>query len=87
MNYVQQLKAGGYLFGLSVGTYVFFKSCIYFGKLEFSLTVLVEPGHKAFKFSKISGVQPTIYSEGYNFNMPYFERPIIYDVRTQPRVM
>ena len=49
--------------------------------------VIVEPGQKAFKFSKVSGVMPTIYSEGYNFNIPWLERPIIYDVRTKPRMM
>ena len=45
----------------------------------------VEPGHKAFKFNKISGVGSTIYREGWHLKAPWFERQIIYDVRTKPR--
>lgn len=45
----------------------------------------VEPGHRAFKFNKISGVQDNIMREGWHFKMPYFERQIIYDVRTHPK--
>ena len=45
----------------------------------------VEPGHRAFKFNKFYGVQETIYREGWHIKIPYFERPIIYDVRTHPK--
>ncbi len=47
--------------------------------------VLVEPGHRAFKFNKFSGIQDNIVREGWHIKMPYFERPIIYDVRTHPK--
>jgi len=47
--------------------------------------VLVEPGHRAFKFNKFSGIQDDIHREGWNFKIPYFERAIIYDVRTHPK--
>jgi len=47
--------------------------------------VLVEPGHRAFKFNKVYGVRDDIYREGWHFKMPYFERAIIYDVRTHPK--
>lgn len=47
----------------------------------------MEPGQHAFKFSKIAGVQSQIYTEGYNFMIPWLERAVIYDVRTKPRVM
>lgn len=46
---------------------------------------IVEPGHRAFKFNKFSGVQDNIVREGWHFKLPYFERPIIYDVRTHPK--
>jgi len=45
----------------------------------------VEPGHRAFKFNKFSGVQDNIMREGWHFKMPYFERQIVYDVRTHPK--
>ena len=47
----------------------------------------VEPGHRAFKFNKISGVQEEIYREGWHLKLPYFEKPIIYDVRSHPKVI
>lgn len=47
----------------------------------------MEPGHRAFKFNKIWGVQETIYREGWNIKMPYFEYPVIYEVRSHPRVI
>ena len=44
----------------------------------------VQPGHKAFKFNKISGVGMTTYKEGLHFRIPMLERPIIYNVRATP---
>ena len=60
--------------------------------LEFTLVRLcsnfvVEPGHRALKFNKISGVGNQIFREGWNFKMPYFEKAIIFDTRTHPRVI
>lgn len=40
----------------------------------------VEPGHRAFKFNKISGVQEKIYREGYNFKIPLLERQVDFNV-------
>ena len=54
-------------------------------QLLFFVCILVEPGHRAFKFNKFSGVQENIMREGWHIKMPYFERPIIYDVRTHPK--
>ena len=48
---------------------------------------IVEPGHRAFKFSKISGVRESIVREGYNFKMPLIEHAIHYDIRARPRVI
>ena len=47
----------------------------------------MEPGHRAFKFNKLTGVGNTIYREGWHLKLPYFERQIIYDVRTHPKVI
>ncbi len=43
----------------------------------------VDGGHLAIKFSRLVGLKPQIYREGWHLMIPYFERPIIYDVRTR----
>lgn len=45
----------------------------------------VDGGHRAIKYTRLSGVQKEIYSEGTHFRMPWFETPITYDVRAKPR--
>lgn len=49
--------------------------------------LLVEPGHRAIKFNKWSGVRTDIYREGWHFKMPWLERAIIFDTRTHPRII
>lgn len=44
----------------------------------------VDGGHRAVVFNRITGMKPTVYGEGLNFNIPWFERPYIYDIRTRP---
>ena len=41
----------------------------------------VEPGFKAIKFSKISGVGAKVFQEGLHLMIPWFEKPLIYDCR------
>lgn len=41
-------------------------------------------GQRAVMFNRVTGMKSTIYNEGLNFNIPWFERPIIYDIRTRP---
>ncbi|KAJ6164057.1 Prohibitin-2 [Penicillium chermesinum] len=45
----------------------------------------VDGGHRAIKYSRLSGVKKEIYNEGTHFRIPWFETPIIYDVRAKPR--
>ncbi len=45
----------------------------------------VDGGHRAIKYQRIKGVSPSIYAEGTHFLIPWFESPIIYDVRARPR--
>lgn len=45
----------------------------------------VEGGHRAIIFSRIGGIQPDIYREGLHFRVPWFQYPIIYDIRSRPR--
>lgn len=44
----------------------------------------VEGGHRAVIFNRVIGMKPQIYKEGLNFNIPWFERPVDYDIRTRP---
>lgn len=45
----------------------------------------VEGGHRAIVFSRIGGIQKNVYSEGLHFRIPWFQWPIIYDIRSRPR--
>jgi prohibitin 2 len=45
----------------------------------------VDGGHRAIKYTRLFGVQNTVYNEGTHFVIPWFESPIIYDVRAKPR--
>lgn len=44
----------------------------------------VDGGHRAVVFNRVTGMKETIYGEGLNFNIPWFERPYTYDIRTRP---
>jgi prohibitin 2 len=44
----------------------------------------VQGGHRAIVFNRVIGMKDEVYGEGLNFNIPWFERPIIYDIRTRP---
>lgn len=54
-----------------------FKSGVYY----------VEPGYRAFKFSKLTGVKENVVREGWHIKMPFIEHAIRYDIRARPRVM
>ena len=43
----------------------------------------VEGGHRGIMYSRISGVQDTIVEEGLHFKVPWFQRPVIYDIRAK----
>ncbi|XP_021940766.1 prohibitin-2 isoform X3 [Zootermopsis nevadensis] len=45
----------------------------------------VEGGHRAIIFSRIGGVQQEVFPEGLHFRIPWFQYPIIYDIRSRPR--
>ncbi|KAL7545419.1 hypothetical protein ACHAWF_008767 [Thalassiosira exigua] len=50
----------------------------------FNSVFTVDGGHRAVVFNRLLGMKPHIYNEGLNFNIPWFERPVIYDIRTRP---
>jgi prohibitin 1 len=47
----------------------------------------VEPGHRAVIFNRVSGIENKVRHEGMHLMIPIVQRPIIIDVRTQPRVI
>uniref|UniRef100_A0A061RZ08 Prohibitin n=1 Tax=Tetraselmis sp. GSL018 TaxID=582737 RepID=A0A061RZ08_9CHLO len=47
----------------------------------------VEGGHRAIVFNRLVGIKEKVYSEGTHVMIPWFERPIIYDVRARPNTI
>jgi len=45
----------------------------------------VDGGHRAIIFNRVGGIQDDIYTEGLHFKLPWFQTPIIYDIRSRPR--
>lgn len=45
----------------------------------------VDGGHRSIIFSRLGGIQPDVYSEGLHFKIPWFQWPIIYDIRSKPK--
>jgi prohibitin 2 len=43
----------------------------------------VEGGHRGIMYSRISGVSDAIVEEGLHFRIPWFQRPVIYDIRAK----
>ena len=85
MSYKQALTLGG---GALSGAFLLmlgYKYTIFYGKR--ASKQLVDTGHRAIKFNKVYGVREEIYREGWHLLVPWFERPIIYDVKTHPTVI
>jgi len=49
------------------------------------LLLAVEAGRRAIKFNRLTGLGERVFDEGTHVRVPWFERPIIYDVRTRPK--
>ncbi|KAK1441775.1 prohibitin [Babesia gibsoni] len=47
----------------------------------------VEAGHRALVYNRISGIGDRLVGEGTHFLIPWFQRAIIYDIRTRPRTL
>lgn len=45
----------------------------------------VDGGHRAVIFDRFAGVKQEVVGEGTHFFIPWVQRPIIYDIRSQPR--
>eukprot|EP01035_Chromulina_nebulosa_P018364 gene18364-24060_t len=61
----------------SVATYGAYKSI-----------VIIQPGHVGIIYNRFSGLRENVsLRDGINFVIPWFERPIIYDIRTRPQLV
>lgn len=47
----------------------------------------VNAGERAVMFNRVVGVKPGVVGEGTHFRVPWFDTPIIYDVRTRPHTI
>ncbi|KAI0917202.1 Prohibitin-2, subunit of the prohibitin complex (Phb1p-Phb2p) [Taiwanofungus camphoratus] len=45
----------------------------------------VDGGHRAIKYTRLEGVKSTVYPEGTHLMIPWFETPIVFDIRAKPR--
>merc|ERR1712240_186756 len=45
----------------------------------------IDGGHRAIMFNRIGGIQDYALTEGLHFRTPWFQYPIIYDIRARPR--
>ena len=61
----------------SLGSLYLLKNCIF----------TVQPGQNAILYSRITGLKNQSFKEGWNFCIPYFERPIIYNIQTRPTII
>jgi prohibitin 2 len=78
---------------LALGLWLCFVAC---SRLDRSLPALrpafvalivdaVEGGQRAVIFNRIVGVRELVVSEGTHLMVPWFDKPIIFDIRTRPR--
>ena len=48
--------------------------------------VTIQPGHKGIIYNRIGGLDDkSKLNEGINFVIPWFQRAVVYDVRTRPQ--
>jgi len=55
------------------------------GYLGYNSIFTVKGGHRGVVFNRIQGVKNNVYGEGTHIVVPWFEWPIIFDVRTRPK--
>eukprot|EP00879_Flechtneria_rotunda_P022142 GHRR01023364.1.p1 GENE.GHRR01023364.1~~GHRR01023364.1.p1 ORF type:complete len:132 (+),score=17.43 GHRR01023364.1:182-577(+) len=47
----------------------------------------VEGGHRGIVFNRLVGIKEEVYAEGTHLMVPWFERPVIFDVRARPSLI
>ncbi|GMT13696.1 hypothetical protein PFISCL1PPCAC_4993, partial [Pristionchus fissidentatus] len=74
---LQNAKGAGAGVGLLVGA-----GALAYGVAQSMFTV--DAGHRAIMFNRIGGLSQDVYKEGLHFRMPWFQYPIVYDIRARP---
>jgi len=69
------LGLGAKLLAAGVGAYVGLQNSMY----------TIDGGHRAIMFNRLGGIQDYALTEGLHFRIPWFQYPIIYDIRARPR--
>merc|ERR1711936_1467844 len=69
------LGLGAKLVAAGVGAYYGLQQSMY----------TVDGGHRAIMFNRLGGIQDYSLTEGLQFRLPWFQYPIIYDIRARPR--
>lgn len=71
-----------------------YRSIMFFDSEIFMLVLFIEiffehfsvdGGHRAVIFDRFAGIKNTVVGEGTHFFIPWVQRPIIFDIRSQPR--
>jgi len=47
----------------------------------------VEAGHRAIMFNRVGGIGLDVFKEGLHFRIPWFQYPIVYDIRARPNTI
>jgi len=55
------------------------------GWLIYNSLYTVDGGHRGVVFNRLQGVKDEVYGEGTHLLLPWFEWPVIFDVRTRPK--
>merc|ERR1719499_1154951 len=55
------------------------------GYLGYNSVFTVKGGHRGVVFNRLQGVKKSVYGEGTHIVIPWFEWPVIFDVRTRPK--
>lgn len=56
------------------------------GYAAYNSMVTIQPGHAGVVYNRIGGLdEKAVLKEGLNFVIPFFQRAIVYDVRTRPQ--
>jgi len=55
------------------------------GWLFYNSLYTVDGGHRGVVFNRLQGVKDEVYGEGTHLIIPWFEWPVIFDVRTRPK--
>lgn len=79
MQHLKKLPTGLIINGMKAATVIGG-----IGWLGYESIYTVEGGHRAVMYNRLYGIKEDVVGEGTHFKIPWFERPIFYDIRTRP---